>query len=139
MTPTNFVPSGRNEVIVRVHSYQGKCPKGIISGPRLEKPAAFSSLVQLLLMLEELMDRGNYPQRGAEPRTFQKKEEQLFAGEAMDGEPIATFRLSVLFRQNASWQGTLTWTDRSMDAQFRSALELIRLMDSALSTLTDTE
>ena len=46
---------------------------------------------------------------------------------------MATFQLRVLFRQNASWQGSLIWVDQRMDAQFRSVLELVRLMDSALT------
>ena len=44
----------------------------------------------------------------------------------------ATFVISVLFRQNATWQGTVTWTDGRRTEPFRSALELIRLIDSTL-------
>lgn len=132
MTLANFMPSGRNEVIVRIYSYQNKCPQGTVSSPRLSVPASFSSLTQLLMAMEGLMDRENSPQRGEEPRLFQKTEIQLPAAEHSGGKPIATFRLSVLFRQNASWQGSLIWVEQAMDAQFRSVLELVRLMDSAL-------
>jgi hypothetical protein len=44
----------------------------------------------------------------------------------------ATFSVRVLFRQNASWQGSVTWLDGKMDESFRSALELIFLIRSAL-------
>lgn len=134
MTPVNFVPSGRNEVIVRVNSYQNKCPVGSVSGPRLPKPAPFYSLTQFLMTLEGLMDQDNYPQRGEEPRTFQPAKVQRNPSAQTSGAPLATFQISVFFRQNASWQGNLKWSERSLDAQFRSVLELIRLMDSALSS-----
>ena len=44
----------------------------------------------------------------------------------------ATFELRILFRQHASWQGELLWLERSDRQSFRSVLELITLMDSAL-------
>ena len=140
MTPAYFMPSGRNEVIARVMSYQDRCVKGILSGPRLEGPTAFFSLSHLLMIMEELMDRENDPQRGEEPRTFGRKEtQQLAAGDLAGEQPLATFQIRVLFRQNASWQGSLIWTDRELDAQFRSVLELIRLIDSALVSSVDAE
>ena len=43
-----------------------------------------------------------------------------------------TFVVRILNTQNATWQGTVTWTDGRRPAPFRSALELIRLIDSTL-------
>ena len=43
-----------------------------------------------------------------------------------------TFLLTIYNRQNATWQGTVTWVDRNEKQQFRSALELIKLIESAL-------
>ena len=43
-----------------------------------------------------------------------------------------TFVIQVLNTQNATWQGTVTWTDGKKKESFRSALELIKLIDSAL-------
>ena len=45
----------------------------------------------------------------------------------------ATFIVRVMYRQNASWQGEVTWVDRQKKERFRSALELVRLLDSAMS------
>ena len=45
-----------------------------------------------------------------------------------------TFVIRIMNTQNATWQGTVTWTDEKREVPFRSALELIRLMDSALGT-----
>lgn len=43
-----------------------------------------------------------------------------------------TFLLNIYNRQNATWQGTVTWVDMNEKQQFRSALELIKLIESAL-------
>lgn len=45
----------------------------------------------------------------------------------------ATFALRVLFRQNASWQGSVTWLEGGQEESFRSVLELLMLMNSALT------
>ena len=42
------------------------------------------------------------------------------------------FLIQILNTQNATWQGTVTWTDGKKTQSFRSALELIKLIDSAL-------
>ncbi|MBC8529389.1 hypothetical protein H8699_08115 [Christensenellaceae bacterium NSJ-44] len=43
----------------------------------------------------------------------------------------ATFMVQVQYRENASWQGQITWVEANQTRNFRSALELIKLMDSA--------
>lgn len=43
-----------------------------------------------------------------------------------------TFILTVYDRKNATWQGSLTWVDKNEKQQFRSALELLKLIESAL-------
>ena len=44
-----------------------------------------------------------------------------------------TFLVQIRNTQNATWQGTVAWTDGRKQETFRSALELIKLMDSVLS------
>ena len=34
--------------------------------------------------------------------------------------------------ENATWQGSILWTEKNVTQQFRSALELIKLVDSAV-------
>lgn len=43
------------------------------------------------------------------------------------------FIVQITHQQNATWQGTVTWVDRGQTERFRSVLELIRLIDSAVS------
>ena len=45
-----------------------------------------------------------------------------------------TFVVEVVDQQNASWQGSVNWVNTGKKEHFRSALELIRLIDSALES-----
>lgn len=47
-----------------------------------------------------------------------------------------TFMIVIKDDQNESWQGTIEWIEKGYQQNFRSALELVRLMDSAM---TDTK
>ena len=65
-----FVPRGRNALTIRVTSYDDHCLKGILSGAQLEGDKPFTGVIDLLLQIEDLMDRTNTPQRNEEPRRF---------------------------------------------------------------------
>lgn len=43
----------------------------------------------------------------------------------------ATFIVQVQCRDNYTWQGNVKWVENNEEQSFRSALELIRLIDSA--------
>ena len=43
-----------------------------------------------------------------------------------------TLILNIYNRQNATWQGSVTWVEKKEKQQFRSALELLKLIESAL-------
>lgn len=45
-----------------------------------------------------------------------------------------SFVLEIKSAENHTWQGTITWIEGKKKENFRSALELIRLIDSALVT-----
>lgn len=44
-----------------------------------------------------------------------------------------SFVIEVKSQENSTWQGTITWVEGKKKENFRSALELIRLIDSTLS------
>jgi hypothetical protein len=89
-------------------------------------------------MMEHVMDGLEFPQKGTEGRTFHHEEQKgHWRRAALPQEEklpaLATFQIMVLFRQNASWQGSLIWREKELEAPFRSVLELIGLIDNALS------
>ena len=43
-----------------------------------------------------------------------------------------TFVVKILNKQHSTWQGSVTWVEKQITQQFRSALELIKLIDGAL-------
>lgn len=42
--------------------------------------------------------------------------------------------VDIRYRKNATWQGEVLWVDQNRQCSFRSALELLKLIDSALET-----
>ena len=46
-----------------------------------------------------------------------------------------TFLIQMLDNQNMTWQGTITFLETNQKLPFRSLLELLKLMDSAISPL----
>lgn len=116
--------------------------EGRIYSDILENQISFYGVVELLLSMERLMDMLQYPQRGTEIRSFSEKKEniKLIKRErlkAMEKIEIlnnqgnkATFLIKINYRQNSSWQGSLTWVEKEKTQYFRSALELIKLIDS---------
>ena len=52
----------------------------------------------------------------------------------MDGD----FYVRITHREHATWQGEVTWVSKQEKRQFRSALELLRMIDSVLDE-TDEE
>ena len=96
---------------------------------------SFESLSQFLIRMESLLEEHQTPQSYTTHRSFCAFLPPHPGQEAAGGRCrgiLATFELKVLFRQNSSWQGTLSWLEKKQEKSFRSVLELILLLDSAL-------
>lgn len=100
----------------------------------------FKDLDQMLLQLEARFDEVDVPRVTTVSRSFGQrvkvqKDKKKETVEKMKGKPAsgkkATFMVQVQYRENASWQGQITWVKANQTRNFRSALELIKLMDSA--------
>lgn len=122
--------------IVCVDSYQAGVLAGRFYNPYLESGETFQSLTQFLVKMESVLDSMNLPQSFTATRTFSPPPPPV-SGAPPDSEPqdgrCATFAIRILFRQNASWQGSVIWLDEGIEQSFRSVLELILLMDSVLN------
>ena len=55
------------------------------------------------------------------------------------GSTKGTFEISVKFMQNSTWQGQIHWVEKNQKQNFRSALEMLKLMDEALAEADDGE
>lgn len=133
MLNMKFSPCGSRICIIKILSYKDKNPAGVIQNPNLEADVSFDSLTQMFFAMDALFDDIGNPRRALAPRGLAKDQSWKTGTSAEGGaKPLATFRVDVMFRQNASWQGNLVWLDCKEEAQFRSALELIMIMDGAL-------
>ena len=55
------------------------------------------------------------------------------------GSNTGTFIVKILNRQNSTWQGSVTWVDEQRTQNFRSALELLKMIDGALDEKLEIE
>ena len=46
--------------------------------------------------------------------------------------PQGTFVIKILNKQHSTWQGSVTWVEEQRTQNFRSALELLKMIDGAL-------
>jgi len=120
---------------VCIDSYEEGVLSGRFYNPYLTGGRAFKSLSQFLLEMEKAMDAMDFPKAFTETRIFAPPTE---VGEREEHTDFlmgnkANFAVKILFRQNSSWQGTVTWMEGRQEKSFRSALELIFLIDNALS------
>lgn len=125
------------KLTVCIDSYEDGVLKGYILNA-YQRIAVFESLVQFLLEMEAILEDQQMPQSYTSLRRFF---DLLPEGEGNAASFVsvrkgikATFELQILFRQHSSWQGVVIWRERKIEQPFRSVLELVLLMDSALKT-----
>lgn len=121
--------------LVCVDSYEQGILAGRLYNPYLSEGASFHSLMEFLRIMEKLLDGMNFPQPFTSIRSFQdtRRQEKASPPEETPQEgKRGTFAVRVIFRQNSSWQGSVTWLEQGIEESFRSALELLLMMDSAL-------
>lgn len=104
----------------------------------------FQTIHELLLILERFFDDLQFPQAASREHRFLRRRktrarkgmEQVQDNEKMIKQQgdIATFVVHVQYRQNATWQGEIMWAEKRKQCRFRSALEMIKLMDQAIQT-----
>lgn len=95
----------------------------------------FEGLTQFLVKMDAMLNDEQIPQAYTALRAFSDtmlpRDNAFVPGQICKGA-LATFEVQVMFRQHSSWQGTLIWQEKRKEQKFRSVLELVLLMDSAL-------
>jgi len=122
--------------MICIDSYQSDRFQGRIYNSFMSGAVGFEGLMQMLLKMDCLLDEIKFPQSFVAKRKFSPAEQLPVTGHEQgtyQGK-LATFAVRVLFRQNASWQGSVTWLEGGRDESFRSVLELLFLMNSALES-----
>lgn len=106
-----------------------------------KEPWKFTNILQLIELADDFFDKLEFPQASTSARSFTsiqfsgidrldkvRSPEDFIENRGQKG----TFFLNVRYRQNSSWQGIVTWVEEQREQHFRSALELLKLIDGAL-------
>lgn len=121
--------------LICVDSYENMVLAGRMYNPSLPEGAVYKSLIDLIRRMESLLDDMQFPQSFTAARVFWAEDhpaaDALPDPMLLEGK-LATFAVRVIFRQNASWQGSVTWLEQGREEHFRSILELTILLDSVL-------
>ena len=127
--------AGENrKMTVCVDAYEDGVMKGRFYNA-FQEMEHFESLVQFLIGIETVLEEQQIPQSYTALRRFSDllpENELKIPPKRIRKGDRATFEVQVLFRQHSSWQGVIIWRERKLEQSFRSVLELVMLMDSAL-------
>lgn len=118
-----------------IDSYDNRILSGRLYNPFFENGYYFRSTMELLKKMDLLLTQMNLPQAFTQNKVFLPVKDVDLGNpprDTMQKGKSATFTVSVLFRQNVSWQGFVTWSEGKREKSFRSVLELLLLMDSVL-------
>ena len=146
----SLVPSTVTRTLICVDEVVGGDYSGRLCNPYMERVLEFKSVYGLIRQMDEFFDKIRFPQTTFKSRKFSGEEkamgrspdvevEKLMADDILENEQgkRATFMVQVQFRQNATWQGTITWAEEKKACRFRSTLEMVKLMDNALAESGD--
>lgn len=123
--------------LVSIDSYDNRVLTGRIFNPFLDAEVPFHSTMEFIREMDALLQELQFPQSFFENREFRPTQESapkaaVSSSNTSQKGRLATFSLRIMFRQNSSWQGSLAWMEGKLEESFRSALELLMLIDSAL-------
>ena len=139
------VPYDISIYTVSIDSYMNKSLRGSFINNHYGDEVSFNSTVEMLFSMEQIMNMTGSPKKYEKDRSFYDNEDEnnKFSDEDKNrlvnisdfneydkkGD-IATFYIKIRFRQNASWQGNITWREGGKTEDFRSVFELLKIIDS---------
>lgn len=128
-------------IILCVDYYRDEKINGRIYHRYQTEPIRIGGMLEAVFEIDAFFDRLGYPFPGTESHYFIKHEKtqrikmtRKLSDEEMlknNGEQ-GTFIIRVEQRQHSSWQGRVTWVEEGKTENFRSALELLKMIDGAL-------
>lgn len=118
---------------------------GVIYYALMQEGHRYSSLIEMVNIIEDYMKEIQYPARCVERRSFKvpadvPDPEALMASvrnRVWPVKPLTVFRIRITHQYRSSWQGTAENTDTGQKTNFQSFLELLMLMGEQLPDLKD--
>ena len=150
MNKTQWYLGAPNAVVICLREVRTEGLIGCFYHRYSPDPVPFHSSDQMTLRMEELYDWLWFPHPGSNERSFFPKKnnvrheterKKIMSDESLLSRhgDIGTFIVRVQHRQNNSWQGRLTWMEEDKTVQFRSVWEMIKLIESAVDTVSPPE
>lgn len=119
---------------VCIDEYKDGIPSGRFYNSFCKGGRHFRGMMEFLSEMENTLEQMDLPKSFTVKRSFSDSCTEC-TGPPEQGNPTGrhtTFVLRILFRQNTSWQGSVTWLEGKKEQSFRSVLELVLLINSAL-------
>lgn len=140
---TRKISEDLKNILICVDSYEDKLISGRIYNGFWNKEIPFNNLYQMLFCIINILDKMNFPLSATEKRTFVNIDNDTFEMPQSKNEQseeyslgkLATFNIKVLFRQKSCWQGSIAWIEGKCANSFRSTLEMLMLIDNAITSL----
>ena len=149
MDAEKIVLQSPGTICICVDEYDAHRISGRIYRSGDETPVLFNEIGRLLIQTDKLLDEQQYPQPSTLSRSFAKRTQSQTKAkerksmskktEVSEKGGKGTFVVQIQYRQHATWQGKVLWAEKNESMQFRSALELLKLIDSALDEDEDAQ
>ncbi len=150
MSKTQWYIGAPNGVVLCINSVHSGQLAGLLYHSYDLSPTPFETVEQMVFQMEQLYDLLKFPFPGTNERSFSdtKRQEQvqIEREKVMPDDKllqkhgdIGTFIVRVQHRQNSSWQGRITWMENDQTIQFRSVWEMIKLIESAVDTVSEQD
>ena len=147
MSKTQWYIGAPNGVVLCVNAVHSGQLSGELYHSYSAEAQPFTNTQEMVLQMEQLYDMLRFPYPSTNERSFaepkkleyQKPEREIIMSDdklLQKHGDIGTFIVRVQHRQNSSWQGRLTWMEEDRTIQFRSVWELIKLIESAVDTVS---
>ena len=118
---------GKRMCEVAVRNFSHFVMGGDVSHPAVADRREFASEFELRDEVERLLLP--LPEGGEEGNIISPRSVMVNAG----GFGPMTFVIRIMFRRNATWQGTICWKEKRGQVSFRSFLEMLLLMQEAVA------
>ena len=134
-----------NETRIYLSDGQNGEFRGFMEHPATDRVWAFDSVMSMLSLHEKLYDSmelsgqvGFIRSGGALAGTDWDRDEDapVFTRGQLVLPEQPTFDIQILYRQNASWQGVVRCMKHNMVQRFRSALELLMIMECNINAIS---
>jgi hypothetical protein len=131
------IPNQATRSLICVDSIESSDISGLLYNPYLPGPVDFYQIADVFRILEVFFNSIRYPEASFTGRSFLEEKTEPQQGrpapvvlqrsmteeefEQKSGR-LATFEIQVMYRKNASWQGTFRWREKDSSGYFNSAL-----------------